>query len=260
MTRARGHVYMGVTNMNSLSQIRHTITYMGLPLLFAMVLHGYALAWMAEKCGDSTAKLQGRLTINPLAHIHPFWTVILPLICVMLPGIPLFGWTKMIPIDHQNMRQSRRDLTLVAAAGIGTNLLLAIASALFLALILTIEPTLSLKKSAEADAFSSPLATLVLRPIAVMALYSVLINVVFVVWNLLPFSPFAGSLILRGLLPLQPGRIFARSERYMMLLFVVLIVFDEQLHVIHAITGTFYEGFSSTILSTALALRPGITE
>ena len=63
--------------MNSLSQILHTISYMGLPLLFAMVLHEYAHGWMAEKCGDSTAKREGRLTINPLAHIDPFGTVIL---------------------------------------------------------------------------------------------------------------------------------------------------------------------------------------
>ena|SRR6188474_752154 len=78
--------------MNSLSQILHTISYMGLPLLFAMVLHEYAHGWMAEKCGDSTAKREGRLTINPLAHIDPFGTVILPLICLILPGSFLLGW------------------------------------------------------------------------------------------------------------------------------------------------------------------------
>ncbi len=123
--------------MNSLSQILHTISYMGLPLLFAMVLHEYAHGWMAEKCGDSTAKREGRLTINPLAHIDPFGTVILPLICLMLPGSFLFGWAKPVPIDPRNMHQPRRDMALVAAAGPGMNLLLAVASALLLALLLT---------------------------------------------------------------------------------------------------------------------------
>lgn len=243
--------------MNDLSSILHRLTYTGLPLLFAMFLHGYALAWMAEKCGDSTAKLQGRLTINPLVHIHPFWTIILPLICAILPGIPIFGWPKMIPIDPRNMRQPRRDMALVAVAGIGTNLLLAIASALFLTLILIVEPTLPLKKSAETDATSNLFANLFLRPIAVMALYSVMINVFIAIWNVVPVPPFAGSLILRGLLLPKSAEALAWSERYVMLLFIVLIVFDEQLNVIHTIDRTIPKAFSSTILSTALALRPG---
>ncbi|MEK6586181.1 MAG: penicillin-binding protein activator, partial [Nitrospirota bacterium] len=95
--------------MNSLSQILHTISYMGLPLLFAMVLHEYAHGWMAEKCGDSTAKHEGRLTINPLAHIDPFGTIISPLICLILPGSFLLGWAKPVPIDPRNMHQPRRD-------------------------------------------------------------------------------------------------------------------------------------------------------
>ena len=70
--------------MNSLPQILHTISYMALPLLFAMVLHEYAHGWVANRCGDPTAKLQGRLTMNPLAHIDPFGTVILPLLCLLM--------------------------------------------------------------------------------------------------------------------------------------------------------------------------------
>lgn len=246
--------------MSALAQILFTLTYMGLPLLFAMVLHGYALAWMAEKCGDSTAKLEGRLTINPLPHMHLFWTVILPLLCLILPGSFLFGWPKVLSIDPQNMRQPRRDMALVAIAGIGTNLLLAIASALFLALILIIEPTLSLRKAAENDATSSLFTTLFLRPIAVMALYSVMINVFIAISNVVPVPPFAGALILRGLLLPKPAEALARSERYVMLLFIVLIVFDEQLHVIHTIESTLPKILSGTILSTALTLRPGVTE
>ena len=72
--------------MNSLPQILHTISYMALPLLFAMVLHEYAHGWVANRCGDPTAKLQGRLTMNPLAHVDPFGTVILPLLCLVMPG------------------------------------------------------------------------------------------------------------------------------------------------------------------------------
>jgi Zn-dependent protease len=117
--------------MNSLPQILHTISYMGLPLLFAMVLHEYAHGWVAYRCGDPTAQLQGRLTMNPLAHIDPFGTVILPLLCLVMPGGFILGWAKPVPIDPRLMRQPRRDMALVAAAGPAMNLALAISSTSF---------------------------------------------------------------------------------------------------------------------------------
>lgn len=246
--------------MSSLSQILHTISYMGLPLLFAMVLHEYAHGWVAERCGDSTAKLQGRLTVNPLAHIDPLGTVIFPLMCLLMPGSFLFGWAKPVPIDPRNLHQPRRDMALVAAAGPGMNLILAVISALLLAVLLTIEPTLSLRGSAEADASTSLLATMFLRPIAVMALYSVMINVFLALFNLLPIPPLDGGRILTAILPPTPAIALARLEPYGMLILVGLIVFDKELGVIHTITGTFAKGLSGTILSTALSLRPGVAE
>ena len=246
--------------MSSLSQILHTISYMGLPLLFAMVLHEYAHGWMAEKCGDSTAKLQGRLTINPLAHIDPFGTVILPLICLMLPGSFLLGWAKPVPINPGNMHQPRRDMALTAAAGPGMNLLLAVASALLLALILTIDPTLSIRNTGDAETTSNLFGTMFLRPIAVMALYSVMINVFLDLFNLLPIPPLDGGRILTAVLPPQPAMALARLEPYGMLILVGLIVFDKELGILHMITGTFVKTLSGTILSTALGLRPGATE
>ena len=246
--------------MSSLSHILHTVSYMGLPLLFAMVLHEYAHGWMAEKCGDPTAKLQGRLTINPLAHIDPFGTVILPLICLMLPGSFLLGWAKPVPIDPRNMHQPRRDMALTAAAGPGMNLLLAVFSALLLALILTVEPTLSVRSNPDADASSGLFASMFLRPIAVMAFYSVMINVFLALFNLLPIPPLDGGRILTALLPPKPAITLLRLEPYGMLILVGLIVFDKELGVIHMITGTFAKGLSGTILSTALGLRPGVAE
>ncbi len=246
--------------MSSLSQILHTISYMGLPLLFAMVLHEYAHGWMAEKCGDSTAKLQGRLTINPLAHIDPFGTVILPLICLMLPGSFLLGWAKPVPINPGNMHQPRRDMALTAAAGPGMNLLLAVASALLLALILTIDPSLSIRNTGDAETTSNLFGTMFLRPIAIMALYSVMINVFLALFNLLPIPPLDGGRILTAVLPPQPAMALARLEPYGMLILVGLIVFDKELGILHMITGTFVKTLSGTILSTALGLRPGATE
>ncbi|TKS59191.1 MAG: site-2 protease family protein [Nitrospira sp.] len=246
--------------MNSLSQIFHTISYMGLPLLFAMVLHEYAHGWVAEKCGDPTAKLQGRLTMNPLAHIDRLGTIILPLICLILPGSFLLGWAKPVPIDPRNMHHPRRDMALVAAAGPGMNLVLAVASALLLALLLTVEPTLSIRQTAGAGPPSSLMTTMFLRPIAVMALYSVMINVFLALFNLIPIPPLDGGRILTCLLPAKPAMALARLEPYGMMILVGLIVFDKELRVIHTITNTFVSGLSGTILSTALGLGAGAAE
>jgi Zn-dependent protease len=240
--------------MNSLSQILHTISYMGLPLLFAMVLHEYAHGWMAEKRGDSTAKLQGRLTINPLAHIDPMGTVIVPLMCLLLPGSFLFGWAKPVPVDPRNMYRPRRDMALVAAAGPGMNLLLAVAGALVLSLLLTVEPSLTHQQQAETDSSPGLLTEMVLRPIAVMAFYSVIINVFLALFNLIPIPPLDGGRILTCLLPDKPAMTLARLEPYGMLILVGLIVFDRELRVIHTISNTFVSGLSGTILSTALSL------
>jgi len=224
-----------------------------------MVLHEYAHGWVAAKCGDSTAKLQGRLTINPLAHVDPLGTVVLPLMCLMM-GSFLFGWAKPVPVDLRNLRQPRRDMALVAAAGPGMNLILAVSSALLLAVLLTIEPTLSLRGSAEAEASPGLVATMVFRPLAVMALYSVMINVFLALFNLLPIPPLDGGRILSAILPAKSAITLARLEPYGMLILVGLIVFDKELGVIHTITGTFAKGLSGTILSTALGLRPGIAQ
>lgn len=246
--------------MDSLGHILHTISYMGLPLLFAMVLHEYAHGWVANRCGDPTAKLQGRLTINPLAHIDPFGTIILPLICLLLPGSFLLGWAKPVPVDPRNMRQPRRDMAFTAAAGPVMNLLLAVASALLLALIFLVDPTLNIRKTAGAAAEADSLGTMILLPIAVMALYSVMINVFLALFNLMPIPPLDGGRILSCLLPRKPAMALAKIEPYGMLILVGLIVFDKELRVIHTITSTFASGLSGTILSTALGLGTGATE
>lgn len=246
--------------MNSLPQILHVISSMGLPLLFAMVLHEYAHGWVAEKCGDQTAKLQGRLTMNPLAHIDPIGTIIMPLICLILPGSFLLGWAKPVPIDPRNMHHPRRDMALTAAAGPGMNLVLAVASGLLLALLLALEPTLFIRQTDGAAPTSSFVTTMFLRPIAVMALYSVMINVFLALFNLIPIPPLDGGRIVMSLLPPKPAMALARLERYGMLIVVVLILFDKELRVIHTISNTFAMGLSGTILSTAFGLGAGVSE
>jgi Zn-dependent protease len=242
--------------MNDFSQLLHAISYRALPLLFAMVLHEYAHGWVAEKCGDSTAKMQGRLTLNPLAHIDPFGTIIVPLLCLMLPGSFLLGWAKPVPIDPRNMRQPRRDMALVAAAGPGMNLIVAIGSAALLSVLFSIDPSLL---SADAPDHNSSKSPVILLPLTLMAFYSVLINVFLAIFNLMPIPPLDGGRIMVSLLPRRPALALARLEPYGMMILVGLLVFDRELRIIHTFTSTFASGLSGTILSTAVSLGSGVS-
>jgi Zn-dependent protease len=239
--------------MNSLPHILHTMSYMALPLLLAMVFHEYAHGWVANRYGDATARLEGRLTMNPLAHIDPFGTVILPLLCLMLPGGFFLGWAKPVPVNQARLRNPRRDMALVAAAGPGMNLLLAIVSAIGLSVLLSIDPTLMASWPPQpGQAPRGDLLGMLLLPLAAMALYSVFINVLLMAFNLLPIPPLDGGRILTSLLPAQPALVLSRLEPYGMMIIVALIMFDPQIHVIRTITGTLVNAMAGTILTTVL--------
>lgn len=239
--------------MNSLPQILYTISYMALPLMLAMVLHEYAHGWVANRYGDPTARLQGRLTLNPLAHVDPFGTVILPLLCLLVPGGFFLGWAKPVPINPARLHNPRRDMALVAAAGPGMNLLLAIGSGALLSMLLSIDPSLATSWPPQPGQLPRlDLLGILLLPLAAMSLYSVFINVLLMVFNLIPIPPLDGGRILTSLLPARSAMALARLEPYGMLIIVGLIVLDPQIHVIRTITGTLVNLMAGTILSTVL--------
>jgi Zn-dependent protease len=178
------------------------------PLVIAIVFHEVAHGLVARRLGDPTAAERGRLSLNPIRHIDPFGTVILPLI-LAISHAPLFGWAKPVPVDYRRLRHPRRDMVLVALAGPGMNLLLAIAGAAVLAATLALSP----------DPRSVGTAL-----VAGNALNFVLINLFLGIFNLLPVPPFDGGHVVQGLLPRSLAAPFARIGRYSLLVLIVLLL------------------------------------
>ena len=191
-------------NPNTLFQIATWL----IPLVIAIVFHEVAHGLVARRLGDPTAEQAGRLTFNPIRHLDPFGTVILPLL-LALSHAPVFGWAKPVPVNYRRLRHPRRDMVLVALAGPGMNLLLAVLGALALAATLT---------------WSSNPNSLATTLIAGNALNFVLINLFLAIFNLLPIPPFDGGHVIQGLLPPDLARGFGKIGRYSLLVLMVLLL------------------------------------
>lgn len=186
-----------------------------LPILAAIILHEIAHGLVAYRLGDPTAARAGRLTLNPLPHIDPFGTVLLPLLLMVAHSPFLFGYARPVPVNFANLRNPKRDMVLVAAAGPVTNIILAIGSALLFKRIVHLQ--------LPADGALTNLLVAVLTPVALMAQSSVIINVVLAVFNLMPILPLDGGRVLAGLLPRRQAIAFSRLEPFGMLIVLMLM-------------------------------------
>lgn len=236
--------------MSTIGQILHTISYMALPLLLAMVFHEYAHGWVANRYGDSTARLDGRLTLDPRAHIDPFGTILLPLLCLIFPTGILIGYARPVPVVPSNLRNPRRDMALVAAAGPGMNLLLAVASAAILSAIFAVDPSIADSLATRDAGARQDLSGMILVPLAWMCIFSVQINLVLMVFNLIPVPPLDGGRVLVSLLPPRQAETLSRLEPYGMMLIFFLVLVDPQIHLFGSLMGPLINTLTSTILST----------
>ncbi|MBI5555729.1 MAG: site-2 protease family protein [Elusimicrobia bacterium] len=197
--------------------------------LFCLVIHEYAHGKMAERCGDSTARYLGRLTLNPIAHIDMFGTIILPLLLIITRSPFVFGWAKPVPINPNNFRNPRWDTVKVGLAGPGANIVTALVSAGILRIILA---------CGKAPGIAGGVLVIM-----------VVVNLVFAFFNLVPVPPLDGSHVLAGFLPARLAYTYETTmQRYGMIL----------------IFGLMFLGFFSKILFplaygvASLLLPPGV--
>ena len=177
-----------------------------LPLLFAITVHETAHGWVASRLGDKTAMMLGRVTLNPLKHIDPMGTILVPGLLMIMGGF-IFGWAKPVPVTWQNLRNPKRDMALVAVAGPLANLLMALAWALVakLGIILT------------------PISPWLATPMELMGRVGIFINAILMVLNLLPLPPLDGGRVLTGMLPGPLAWRVSRIEPYGFFILIALL-------------------------------------
>ncbi|MBT5185470.1 MAG: site-2 protease family protein [Kordiimonadaceae bacterium] len=187
-----------------MSDLLVTISVWTLPLLLAITLHEAAHAWTAWKLGDNTAKSMGRVSFNPLVHVDPFGTVILPLLLLITQTGFMFGYAKPVPVNFSRLNNPRRDMVWVAIAGPATNMLLLLTAALLIN-VLSFVPEFAVEWVGQ------------------NLVNMILINAILAVFNMLPIPPLDGGRVAVGILPDILARPLARLEQYGMLIIIMML-------------------------------------
>ena len=192
----------------NIQQILQVLSIALIPGILAITLHEVAHGWVAKQLGDPTAYMLGRLTLNPLKHIDPLGTVVVPIAMLVLSGGAMsFGWAKPVPVAFRNLRRPKRDMVLVAAAGPISNFSMALGWALLAAGL-----TFSGSESTVAQWLFNN------------CVFGMQINVILAVFNLLPIPPLDGGRVLAGLLPRTGSNALERIEPFGLIIVVVLMV------------------------------------
>lgn len=180
------------------------IAIYALPVIFAITVHEAAHGYAAKYFGDMTAYQEGRISLNPIKHIDLFGTIILPALTVALGGV-LFGWAKPVPVNFSRLRNPKKDMLWVAAAGPASNLVMAILWVLVIK-------------------FANVAPLIFVEPLMLMAEAGIIINVILMVLNLLPLPPLDGGRIAVSLLPTGLAQSFSKLERYGFIILIVLLL------------------------------------
>ena len=205
---------------NELSSVQ-LIAIAIIPIVSAIVVHEVAHGWVALQLGDDTAYRMGRLTLNPLKHIDPIGTILVPIVLILTLGFA-FGWAKPVPVNFNNLRNQRRDTALVAIAGPFSNLLMVIVWLVIGKLMTLLPNSLAM--------FASPLIY--------MSMFGVLINSILMIFNLLPIPPTDGGRIAVSLLPPRLGYGLSRIEPYGLIIILVLMLTGSIWRLLDIVTQT----------------------
>jgi Zn-dependent protease len=209
-------------------------------LLFAISVHESAHAWMANRLGDPTAKSLGRVSLNPLAHIDPFGTILLPALLILL-HLPVFGYAKPTPVDTRNFKNPVRDDILTAVVGPVSNFLTAFLSVIALAIIF--HGTMrGIPQSFRGTDIGSPLAQLFYSAIS--------INVLLAVFNLIPLPPLDGSHVIRHFLPSETLKVYDRIGYFglIVLIFILPMVGISVIDILYSPAMAFFSGLLNLFL------------
>lgn len=185
-----------------------TISVWALPVLFAVTMHEVAHGWVARALGDSTADEMGRLSLNPIRHIDPIGTLLVPLLLVLVGGF-VFGWAKPVPVNVRRLHNPKRDMAFVAVAGPLSNLAMALAWALIAKLGMVLYNG----------------SAWVALPMIYMGQVGIAINLILMILNLLPLPPLDGGRVLAGVLPDRFAYALARIEPYGLFIVLGLLAF-----------------------------------
>ncbi len=178
-----------------------------IPVIFAVTVHEVAHGWVASRLGDQTAKSMGRLTLNPVKHIDPVGTIVVPAIMYFTSGF-IFGWAKPVPVNWRNLGHPRRDMAIVAIAGPAANLLMLLFWAMSAKIIISLGDD------------SNQLTQLLF----IMCSIGITINIVLMILNLFPILPLDGGRIMTAMLPRNLAISFSRMEPYGLIILVVLLL------------------------------------
>jgi Zn-dependent protease len=190
-----------------------------LVLVFSLTVHESAHAWAADRLGDPTARLLGRVSLNPIVHVDPIGTLVFPLVGLVTHA-PLIGWAKPVPVATWRFSRPRRDYLMVAAAGPISNLSLAFVAVVALRLL----PASAVDPGLVSDAAARSVAAQVLVPLARLAWAALAINLLLAIFNMLPIPPLDGGTVLAGLLPERVAAGFDRLRPYGFVLLYALLL------------------------------------